>query len=245
MPSVLFSVGMKKSRSPFCSGISCNRPKDFEIEKVIQARYIKTYNKKMKELSSKFGEVVSGYIHHNPRFIGGRNSQTIKLYITKTEAETDRMLIYRYYLKDYKLNLSSLGDDSFEVLTAVSKSESFKMVILARVIIGLVVTGIAAIPVFSHAEVATKTLSGAGREVTAEAVAHYARSRALLVSAIEEFDRGRSLAKPDELLDATKWRNTLIDRAEDLERVLDPQPRATRGGIKFQADSRLLPEAKR
>lgn len=88
-------------------------------------------------------------------------------------------------------------------------------------------------------------LSAARPEVAAEAVAHYARSRALLVAAINEFDKGRKLAKPDELIDSTKWRNTLIDRAEDLERVLDPQPRATKGGLKFEADPRLLPEAKR
>jgi hypothetical protein len=81
--------------------------------------------------------------------------------------------------------------------------------------------------------------------VAAEAVAHYARSRALLISAIHEFDKARKLAKPDELLDSTKWRNTLVDRAEDLERVLDPQPRVTKGGIRFEADSRLLPEAKK
>ncbi len=90
-----------------------------------------------------------------------------------------------------------------------------------------------------------KTLGGARPEVAAEAVAHYARSRALLVAAINEFDKGRKLAKPDELLDSRAWRTSLIDRAEDLERVLDPQPRATRGGIKFEADPRLLPEAKR
>lgn len=95
------------------------------------------------------------------------------------------------------------------------------------------------------AEVRSKTLGKARPEVAAEAVAHYARSRALLVAAINEFDKGRNIAKPDELLDSKKWRNTLIDRAEDLERVLDPQPRATRGGIRFEADPRLLPEAKR
>ena len=89
-----------------------------------------------------------------------------------------------------------------------------------------------------------QTLGAASPEVAAEAVAHYARSRALLVSALHEFDTARKLAKPDELLDSAKWRNTLIDRAEYLERVLDPQPRVTKGGIKFQADSRLLPEAK-
>lgn len=93
----------------------------------------------------------------------------------------------------------------------------------------------------SHAE--SVNLGQASQEESAEAVAHYARSRALLISAIHEFDQARKIAKPDELLDSTKWRNTLIDRAEDLERVLDPQPKASKGGIKFSADPRLLPEA--
>lgn len=97
----------------------------------------------------------------------------------------------------------------------------------------------------SIAAPAGENLRAAHPSIKAEAVAHYARSRALLVKAITEFDKARSLAKPDELLDATKWRNTLIDRAEDLEKVLDPQPRVTRGGIYFEADSRLLPEAKK
>ena len=97
----------------------------------------------------------------------------------------------------------------------------------------------------SHADVQGRALGAARPEVAAEAVAHYARSRALLISAIHEFDKARKLAKPDELLDSTKWRNTLVDRAEDLERVLDPQPRVTKGGIRFEADSRLLPEAKK
>ena len=96
-----------------------------------------------------------------------------------------------------------------------------------------------------HAQADSRTLGSAGPEVSAEAVAHYARSRALLISALHEFDTARKLAKPDELLDSAKWRNTLIDRAEDLERILDPQPRVTKGGIKFEADSRLLPEAKK
>ena len=95
------------------------------------------------------------------------------------------------------------------------------------------------------AEALSNSLGAARPEIAAEAVAHYARSRALLISAIHEFDKARKLAKPDELLDSTKWRNTLVDRAEDLERVLDPQPRVTKGGIRFEADPRLLPEAKK
>ncbi|MFN4896378.1 MAG: hypothetical protein ACK5GN_05760 [Pseudomonadota bacterium] len=109
----------------------------------------------------------------------------------------------------------------------------------------LLATALFLSPLVAQADQPGRTLGSARPEVAAEAVAHYARSRALLVAAINEFDKARKLAKPDELLDSTKWRATLIDRAEDLERVLDPQPRATRGGIKFEADPRLLPEAKR
>ena len=93
------------------------------------------------------------------------------------------------------------------------------------------------------AEVQRVAIGQASQEQAAEAVAHYARARALLISALNEFDVARKLARPDELLDPVKWRNTLIDRAEDLDRVLDPQPRATKGGIRFEADPRLLPEA--
>lgn len=87
------------------------------------------------------------------------------------------------------------------------------------------------------------TLGQAGFGETNEAVAHFSRARSLLIAALKEFDRGAKIASPSELLDTAQWRNTLIDRAEDLDRVLDPQPRATQGGIKFEADSRLLPEA--
>ncbi len=87
------------------------------------------------------------------------------------------------------------------------------------------------------------SLGQASQEETIEATAHYARARNLLITALNEFDKGRKIASPNELLDPVRWRNTLIDRAEDLDRVLDPQPRATKGGIKFEADPRLLPEA--
>lgn len=97
----------------------------------------------------------------------------------------------------------------------------------------------------TYAEKRGVALGQADQETAVEAVAHYARARALLIAALNEFDTARKIARPDELLDPVKWRNTLIDRAEDLERVLDPQPKATRGGIKFSADPRLLPEAKR
>ncbi len=89
------------------------------------------------------------------------------------------------------------------------------------------------------------SLGRATEEEAIEATAHYARARNLLITAIHEFDKARKIASPNELMDPVRWRNTLIDRAEDLDRVLDPQPRATKGGIKFEADPRLLPEARK
>jgi hypothetical protein len=91
----------------------------------------------------------------------------------------------------------------------------------------------------------TKVVLGADSESTTEAVAHYARARSLVIAALHEFDQARKIASPSQLLDPVAWRNTLIDRAEDLDRLLDPQPRATKGGIRFEADPRLLPEATR
>ena len=84
------------------------------------------------------------------------------------------------------------------------------------------------------------TLHSASSDDLAAAIGHYARARSLLIAAVNEFDSGYKLAKPDALIDSKQWRNTLISRAEEMERVLAPQPRVTRGGIKYQADSRLL-----
>lgn len=87
-------------------------------------------------------------------------------------------------------------------------------------------------------------LQHARGERLASAVGHYARARSLLIAAIREFDRAQQLADPSSLLDPKKWRTTLVKRGEELERVLDPQPRLTVSGIKFNADPRLLGEAK-
>ncbi|MCO6432478.1 MAG: hypothetical protein J5J00_16615 [Deltaproteobacteria bacterium] len=97
------------------------------------------------------------------------------------------------------------------------------------------------VPASSHAESSLGRVSG---EQLASAVGHYARARSLLIEAIREFDRGHKIADPDALMDSKRWRATLLDRAKELERVLDPQPKASRSGIKFNADKRLLNEAK-
>lgn len=80
----------------------------------------------------------------------------------------------------------------------------------------------------------------ADAETQAAAVAHFARSRALLVSALEEFDRACKIAKPDSILNSREWRTDLIDRAKDLEVILAPQPRITHRGVKLEGDNRLL-----
>lgn len=89
-----------------------------------------------------------------------------------------------------------------------------------------------------------ESLARASGETLSAAVGHYARARSLLIEAIREFERGQKVADPGALLDAKRWHDTLVDRAQELERVLDPQPKASRSGIKFQADKRLLNEAK-
>lgn len=105
-------------------------------------------------------------------------------------------------------------------------------------ILSLGVVCLIAAPV--HAE----KIARASGENLAAATGHYARARSLLIEAVREFDRGTRIADPSALIDSKRWRNALIDKAQEIERVLDPQPRVTKGGVKFNADKRLLNEAK-
>lgn len=82
-------------------------------------------------------------------------------------------------------------------------------------------------------------------EKLAQATGHFARARSLLIAALGEFDKGLELANPDALFSSSDWRSDVTARARDIEHILAPQPRETTGGIKFQADPRLLGEAKR
>ena len=77
-------------------------------------------------------------------------------------------------------------------------------------------------------------------EILSAAIGHFARARSLLIAALREFDQGYKLAKPDSILDSKEWRSDLISRAEDLERVLSPQARASRFSVRYDADPRLL-----
>lgn len=85
----------------------------------------------------------------------------------------------------------------------------------------------------------------ASEQEAARAIGHYARARSLLIAALREFDIGRRVAEPSTLLDPAEWRDSIANRASELERVLDPQPRSTSKGVTFSPDRRLLAEQTR
>ena len=80
----------------------------------------------------------------------------------------------------------------------------------------------------------------ASPERSQAAIGHYARARAMLVEALAEFEEARRVARPDMLLDPEEWRLSVISRTEELNRVLDPQPRVTRSGVKYKANKLLI-----
>ncbi|MBX7139290.1 MAG: hypothetical protein K1X83_15050 [Oligoflexia bacterium] len=97
--------------------------------------------------------------------------------------------------------------------------------------------------VSAAADQAAVPLQKAQGENLSAAIGHFARSRSLIIAAINEFDQGLKLVNPDALMDAQAWRDSLAQRAKEIEHVLDPQPRASRGGVRYDADTRLLGEA--
>jgi hypothetical protein len=87
-------------------------------------------------------------------------------------------------------------------------------------------------------------ITTANNERLAVATGHFARARSLLNAAVREFDQGQKIADPSALLDVKLWRDTLLERSQELNRVLDPQPRASNTGVMYNADTRLLNESK-
>ncbi len=83
-------------------------------------------------------------------------------------------------------------------------------------------------------------LQRANNEELSAGMGHFARARSLLVAAINEFDAGLKVVNPEALLDVKGFRGSLLERAGELERVLDPQPRVSRAGVAYEPDSRLL-----
>lgn len=94
--------------------------------------------------------------------------------------------------------------------------------------------------VLSGAALAEGEAVFASPERSQAAIGHYARARAMLVEALAEFEEARRVARPDMLLDPEEWRLSVISRTEELNRVLDPQPRVTRSGVKYKANKLLI-----
>ncbi|MCI5066193.1 hypothetical protein MRY87_10750 [bacterium] len=80
-----------------------------------------------------------------------------------------------------------------------------------------------------------------GRELS-KATGHWARARTYMVKALREFDRGTEVVDPDALIDAGELRSRILDHIQVLGRVIDPQPRATEGGVRYGAAPELLGE---
>ena len=94
--------------------------------------------------------------------------------------------------------------------------------------------------VLAPGNLAAQAAYEASPERSHAALGHYSRARAMLIEALAEFDQGKRLANPDLLLDSDKWRLTIVSRAEELNKVLDPKPRVTRSGVQYRGEPRLI-----
>ena len=103
-------------------------------------------------------------------------------------------------------------------------------------------------PASSFGGASAASLNNGSEHASAErmqaALGHYSRARTLLVDALAEFEQARGIARPDLLLDAERWRSTVIDRTQELDHLLDPQPRITTGGARFRANPLILKREK-
>lgn len=73
-----------------------------------------------------------------------------------------------------------------------------------------------------------------------KAVGHWSRARAYMNLAVREFDKGTEIVDPDAIIDAKELRSDLLNKIQILERVIDPQPRATEEGVRYNAAPELI-----
>ena len=89
----------------------------------------------------------------------------------------------------------------------------------------------------ASAQAREKLVNGSERETVA--IGHFARSRALLIEALAEFEKGKTISDPSLIIDTERWRGSIVLRAEELNRVVAPKPRITRQGISYEANNQL------
>lgn len=74
---------------------------------------------------------------------------------------------------------------------------------------------------------------------------HLSRSKGLLIAALREFDEAMKHMPENSSLNTARWRNSIAERAEEVERLISPKAREARGGIRYEAYPELLSESKR
>jgi hypothetical protein len=88
------------------------------------------------------------------------------------------------------------------------------------------------------------TLSDISQSRTSErsvsALAHYSRSRALLIAAIREFDQGLKFVSTEPLVNPHGWRKEVAALAHRLDKVLSPQARMSKSGTRLLEGSPSL-----
>lgn len=77
-------------------------------------------------------------------------------------------------------------------------------------------------------------------QTLSKAVGHWSRSRSYLLLALREFDKGGEEVDPDALIDAAVLRDEILEHIQVLGRLIDPQPRITEGGVRFEPAPALL-----
>ena len=74
---------------------------------------------------------------------------------------------------------------------------------------------------------------------------HLSRSKGLIIAALREFDEAMKDMPEKSTLNTGRWRSSVAERAEELERLISPKAREARGGIRYEAYPELLSESKR
>ena len=106
---------------------------------------------------------------------------------------------------------------------------------ITQVVSGLLVitpsTGLADSPI---------TIERAEGITLSKAVGHWSRARAYMNLAVREFDKGTEIVDPDAVIDAKELRSDILNKIQILERVIDPQPRATEEGVRYDPAPELI-----
>ena len=114
----------------------------------------------------------------------------------------------------------------FQVFTALATTQVIGSLLLIIPTIGLADT--------------TTRIERAEGITLSKAVGHWSRARAYMNLAVREFDKGTELVDPDAIIDAKELRSDILNKIQILERVIDPQPRATEEGVRYNAAPELI-----